>query len=101
MNLILIPSKLVDIPKNVDLWRNFYCATLLNSRFCMGESFKFAAFLQNTFSKQHLWRAASGHLHYNKKQRKQRYIACICLIGDAFHVLLCTHYQAILLFLQI
>ena len=37
MNLILIPSKLVDIPKNVDLRRNFYYATLLNSHFCMGD----------------------------------------------------------------
>ena len=60
MNLILIPSKLVDIPKNADLWRNFYYATLLNSHVCMGD-------LQNTFSEQHLWRAASGHLQYNKK----------------------------------
>ena len=37
-------------------------------------SCKLAAFLQNTFSEQHSWRAASGHLHYNKKQGKQRYI---------------------------
>ena len=32
-----------------------------------GVSSQFAAFLQNTFSEQHLWRAASGHLHNNKK----------------------------------
>ena len=37
MNLILIPSKQVDIPKNADLWRNFYYATLLNSHFYMGD----------------------------------------------------------------
>ena len=37
MNLILMPSKLVDIPKNADLWRNFYHAALLNSRFCMSD----------------------------------------------------------------
>ena len=30
-------------------------------------SCKFAAFLQNTFSEEQLWRAASAHLHYNKK----------------------------------
>ena len=30
-------------------------------------SSKFAAFLQNTFSEELLWRAASGHLRYNKK----------------------------------
>ena len=30
-------------------------------------SSKFAAFLQNTISEEHLWRAASGHLHYNMK----------------------------------
>ena len=37
VNLILIPSKVVGIPKNVDLWRNFYYATLLNSHFCMDD----------------------------------------------------------------
>ena len=31
INLILIPSKLFDIPKNADLWRSVYYATLLNS----------------------------------------------------------------------
>ena len=30
-------------------------------------SSKFAALLQNTFSEEHLWRAASEHLLYNKK----------------------------------
>ena len=69
MNLILIPSNLVDIPKNTDLWRNFYYAALLNSLSC-----KFAGFLQNTFSEQHLWKAASGRLHRYKKQGKQRFI---------------------------
>ena len=67
MALILMPFKLVDTPKNADLWTNFCYATLLKSHFCMGDSSKFAAFLQNTFSEEHLWRAASGHLHYNKK----------------------------------
>ena len=37
MNLILIPSKLVGIPKNADLLRNFYDAALLNSHFHMGD----------------------------------------------------------------
>ena len=35
--LILIPPKVVDIPKNADIWTNFYYATLLNSHFCMGD----------------------------------------------------------------
>ena len=74
IDLILVPSKPVDIPKNTDLWRNFYYATLLNSYFFMGD-------LLQIFSEQHLWKAASGHLHYNKKQGKQRYIdQCICFI---------------------
>ena len=73
INLILIPSKLIDFPKKADLWRNFYYATLLNSHFCMSKLCKFSAFLQNTFSEQHLWNAASGHLHNNKTQGKQRY----------------------------
>ena len=30
-------------------------------------SCKFAVFLQNTFSEENLWRAASGHLHCKKK----------------------------------
>ena len=61
-------------------------------------SCKFATFLKNIFSKQNLWRAVSGHLHYNK-QGKQCYIECICFTGDAFCVILCTRYQAIFLFL--
>ena len=31
-------------------------------------SSKFAAFLQNTFCEEYLWRAASGNLNYNKKR---------------------------------
>ena len=35
---------------------------------------------------------------YTKKQRKQRYIdERICFIADAFRVLLCKHYQSVLL----
>ena len=30
-------------------------------------SSNFDAFLKNAFSEKHLWRAVSGHLHYNKK----------------------------------
>ena len=37
MSLILIPSKLVEIPKNADLWRNFLYATLLKSHFYKGD----------------------------------------------------------------
>ena len=98
MNLILIPSKLVDIPKNVNLWRIFTMQLYWIQTSAWVISCKFAMFLQNTFSEQHLWRAASGHLHHNKKQGKQHYIdQCICFIAHTFLVLLCTHYQAILL----
>ena len=97
-NLILIPSKLVDIPKNADLWRNFSMQSYWIYFSAWVVSCKFTAFLQNTFSEQHLWRAASGHLHQNKKQGKQRYIDCCTgSIADAFRVPLCKHYQAILL----
>ena len=37
MTLILIPSKLADIPKNANLWKNFCYAALLKSKFCMGD----------------------------------------------------------------
>ena len=36
MTLILIPSKLVHIPKNADLWKNICHATLLKSHLCIG-----------------------------------------------------------------
>ena len=39
-------------------------------------SSKFTVFLQNTFSQENLWSAASGHLRYNKKHI---YIAYILL----------------------
>ena len=35
MTLILIQSKLVDIPKNADLWMYFWFAALLKSHLCM------------------------------------------------------------------
>ena len=37
MILFLISSKLVDISKNADFWRNFCYATLLKSHLCMGD----------------------------------------------------------------
>ena len=67
MTLILVPSKLVDIPKNADLRSNFAMKLYWNRNFAWVIYCKFAAFLQNTFFEEHLWRAASGHLHYNKK----------------------------------
>ena len=36
MTLILIPSKLVHISKNADLWKNICHATLLKSHFGIG-----------------------------------------------------------------
>ena len=39
-----------------------------NHTFAWVISCKFTVFLQNTFSEKHLWRTASGHLHYNKKR---------------------------------
>ena len=64
MTLILISSKLVDIPKNagifaMQLYWNHTSAWVIPSMF--------ASFLQNTFSEEHLWRAASEHEHCNKK----------------------------------
>ena len=38
-------------------------------------SSKFAAFLQNTISEEHLWNAASGHLHYNTKHTVFRFLS--------------------------
>ena len=38
-------------------------------------SSKVVAFLQNTFSEEHLWRAASGDLHYNKKQTISSFVS--------------------------
>ena len=52
----------------------FLLCNFIESHFCMGDSSKFAALLQNTFSEEHLWRAASGHLHYNKKHIYIEYI---------------------------
>ena len=60
MALILIPSKLVDIPKNADLWKHFCYETLVS------KIIPLHGFLQNTFFEEHIWRAGSGHLHYNK-----------------------------------
>ena len=37
MTLILVPSKLVYISKNADLWSNFCYETLLKSHFRMGD----------------------------------------------------------------
>ena len=37
INSILIPFKLFHSPKNADIWRNFYYATLLDSHFCTGD----------------------------------------------------------------
>ena len=34
---ISVPSKLVDIPQDVDLSKNFCYATLLKSHFCMDD----------------------------------------------------------------
>ena len=45
----------------------------LKSHFFMGER-KLAAILQNTFSEEHLCRAASGHLHYNMKHIQIQHI---------------------------
>ena len=45
-------------------------------------SSKFAAFLQNTFSEERLWRTASGHLHYNKKYS---FLSLSTIIIHQFH----------------
>ena len=48
-------------------------------------SSKFAAFLQNTFSEQHLWSAASGHLHNNKKHTVSCFLPLSSVIMHQFH----------------
>ena len=49
-------------------------------------SSKFAAFLQNTFSEEHLWRAASVHLHYSKKHTVSCYSSCFLSLSTVqFH----------------
>ena len=48
-------------------------------------SSKFAAFLQNTFSEEHLWRAASGHLHYNKKHTATCFLSLSTVIIHHSH----------------
>ena len=50
----------------MQIYGEIFAMQPLKSHFCMGEC-KLAAFLQNTFSEEHLWKAASGHLHYNMK----------------------------------
>ena len=54
MNLILISSKLVDIPKKADLGRNFAMQLYWNHTSAWVISCKFVAFLQNTFSEENL-----------------------------------------------
>ena len=48
-------------------------------------SSKFAAFLQNTISEEHLWRAASGHLYYNTKHTVSRFLSLSAVIIHQFH----------------
>ena len=74
INLILMPSKLVNISKNAGLWRNFYYVTLLNSHFCMGDLLQICCVFAEHLSWTTSMEAAFGHLRYNKKQGKQRYI---------------------------
>ena len=48
-------------------------------------SSKFAAFLQNIFPEEHLWRAASGHLHYNKKSTVSCFLSLFSVIIHQSH----------------
>ena len=48
-------------------------------------SSKFAAFLQNPFSEEHLWRAASGHLHYKKKHTVSCFLSLSKAVIHQFH----------------
>ena len=47
-------------------------------------SSKFAAFLQTTFFEEHLWRTASGDLHYNKKHRVSCFLSHSTIIIHQF-----------------
>ena len=69
MNLILIPSKLVEKLVKMHIYGGIFTMQLYwihTSAWVI--SCKFAAFLQNTFSEEDLWRTTSGHIHYNKKR---------------------------------
>ena len=48
-------------------------------------SIKFVAFLQTTFSEKHLWGAASGHLHYNKKHTVSCLLFLSTVVINQFH----------------
>ena len=48
-------------------------------------SSKFAAFLQNTFCEEYLWRAASGNLNYNKKRAVSCFLSLSSVIIHQFH----------------
>ena len=55
MTLILISSKLVDIPKNADLSRNFCYAALLKPHFYMRDLQQiFCVFIEHLFWKTHM-----------------------------------------------
>ena len=43
------------------------------------------AFLHNTFSEERLWRAAYGHLHYNKKHTVSCFLSLFSVIIHQFH----------------
>ena len=68
MILFLISSKLVDISKNAIFGGIFAMQLYWDHTSVWVISSKFVALFQNTFSEENLWRSASGHLHYNKKQ---------------------------------
>ena len=48
-------------------------------------SSKFAAFLQNTFSEELLWRASPGHLHFFKKHTVSCFLSLSTIIIPQFH----------------
>ena len=60
-------------------------------------SSKFTAFLQNTFSEEHLWGAASGHLHYNRKHTVSCFLPLSSVIIHQFHS--CTKNPTLILFI--
>ena len=59
----------------MQLYWNYTSAWVISS--------KFAAFLQNTFSEEHLWRVASGH--YNKKHTISCLLSLSSVIVYQFH----------------
>ena len=103
MNLILIPYKLVGIPKNADLWRKFYYAALLNSHFSMGDLLQICC----VFAEQLFWTTPMEGCFWkcytitrNKENNVISTNPFVLLATPFAYYSVRMHYQAILLSLK-